>query len=271
MRRTAPAAAGPLLSAAALCLLVLASQAPTRAQPAAAERRPGDGTEWGYAGPGGPEHWAELSADNKVCATGGQESPIDLRGAIPARLGDLRVEWRPLPLRVTNTGHSIQVDAPPGSRLSMEGRAYELLQFHLHHPSEHLLEGRSFPMEIHFVHRGPGGDALGVVAVFVEHGAHNEALEAVLANMPAEAGASREAAAAGATVQPHRLLPAEREFLRYEGSLTTPPCSENVDWAVLTRPIQASPAQVSALERLYANNARPLQPLNRRFLLRSVQ
>ena len=175
----------------------------------------------------------------------------------------------PLAARVANTGHSIQVDAPPGSRLSMEGRTYELLQFHLHHPSEHLLDGRRFPMEIHFVHRGPGDDVLGVVAVFVEHGARNEALEAVLANMPAEAGAVREAADAGAAVQPHRLLPAGREFLRYEGSLTTPPCSENVDWAVLTRPIQASPEQGSAFGRLYAHNARPLQPLNRRFLLRS--
>jgi carbonic anhydrase len=263
MRRTALIAG--LLAAA---LAFAPRHHPPRAQPAPAERRPGDGTEWGYAGPGGPEHWAGLSADYKVCATGNQESPIDLRGAIPAKLGDLLIEWRPLPLRVTNTGHSVQVDAPPGSRLSMGGRAYELLQFHLHHPSEHLLDGRRFPMEIHFVHRGPGGDALGVVGVFVEHGAHNEALEAVLANMPAEAGASREAPA-GAVVQPHRLLPAGREFLRYEGSLTTPPCSENVDWAVLTQPIQASPAQVSAFERLYANNARPLQPLNRRFLLRS--
>ncbi len=267
MRRTALAAG--LLAAAASILTPhgpppRAQQAPT----APAERRPGDGTEWGYTGPSGPEHWAELSADYKVCATGTQESPIDLRNAIPAKLGDLRIEWRPVPLRVANTGHSIQVDAPPGSRLFMEGRSYELLQFHLHHPSEHLLDGRRFPMEIHFVHRGPGSDVLGVVAVFVEHGPRNEALEAVLANMPAEAGASREAPG-GADIQPHRLLPAGRDFLRYEGSLTTPPCSENVDWAVLTQPIQASPAQVSAFERLYANNARPLQPLNRRFLLRS--
>jgi len=262
MRRTA-LAAGLLAIASALA----PPHNPSRAQQATAERRPGDGTEWGYAGPSGPEHWAEVSANYSVCATGTQESPIDLRGAVPARLGDLGIEWRPVPLRVANTGHSIQVDAPPGGRLTMEGRTYELLQFHLHHPSEHLLDGRRFPMEIHFVHRGPGNDLLGVVAVLVEHGASNEALEAVLANMPAEAGTSR--AVEGATVQPHRLLPAERGHLRYEGSLTTPPCSENVDWAVLTRPIQASPAQVDAFERLYANNARPLQPLHRRFLLRS--
>lgn len=264
MRRIALAAAGLLAAASALV-----PPDPSHAQQSPTERRPGDGTEWGYAGSSGPEHWAELSAKYKVCAEGTQESPIDLRGAVPARLGDLRIEWQPLPLRVANTGHSIQVDAPPGGRLVMEGRTYELLQFHLHHPSEHLLDGRRFPMEIHFVHRGPGNDVLGVVAVFVEHGAPNEALGAVLAAMPAEPGASREAAVAGATVQPHRLLPAGRDFLRYEGSLTTPPCSENVDWAVLTQPIQASPAQVDALERLYPSNARPLQPLHRRFLLRS--
>ncbi len=263
MRRAIqPARLLAILSAA------LAFHGPSHGQSPPERSEGGRHVEWGYVGPSGPEHWAELNASYKVCSAGTQESPIDLRGPIPAKLGGLDIEWRPLPLRVTNTGHSIQVDAPPGSRLTMEGRTYELLQFHLHHPSEHLLEGRRFPMEIHFVHRGPGG-VLGVVGVFVEHGAPNAALGSVLANMPAEAPASREVA--GAALEPQRLLPAERGYLRYEGSLTTPPCDENVDWAVLTQPIQASPEQVGDFERLYANNARPLQRLNRRFLLRSEQ
>lgn len=258
-------------SAALLAALLSAAAAPgsSPAQtPAAETPRQGAAAhaEWGYTGPSGPEHWAELNADYKVCATGTQESPIDLRDAVPARLGDLGVEWRPFPLRVSNTGHSIQVDAQPGGRLSVDGKAFELAQFHLHHPSEHLLDGRRFPLEIHFVHRGPDGTAA-VVAVFVEHGAANHALEPVLANMPREAGASR--AAEGAALEPRRLLPARRDYLRYEGSLTTPPCSENVDWLVLTAPIQASREQVGAFESLYAANARPLQDRHRRFLLRS--
>lgn len=226
----------------------------------------GQHVEWGYTGPSGPDHWSELSAANKLCAGGQQESPINLRGAVSARLGKLDVLWKPVPLRVANNGHTIQTNVPAGSTMRVGGQSYELLQFHAHHPSEHLLDGRRFPLELHFVHRAPDG-TLGVLGVLVETGKPNATLKAFLDNMPAEAGSER--AAEGRMLNPSGFLPRGRGYYRYEGSLTTPPCSETVDWVVLAKPIQASTAQINAFERVYPMNARPLQDLNRRFLLRS--
>lgn len=108
--------------------------------------------EWGYTGPTGPEHWSTLSKDYAICNNGQQESPIDLRNAIPADLGKLAVAWKPLAIRATNNGHTVQYDAPPGSNVTFGGKTYALAQFHIHHPSEHLVNGRRFPLEIHFVH-----------------------------------------------------------------------------------------------------------------------
>lgn len=226
----------------------------------------GEHIEWGYTGPSGPEHWAEMSEEYVICSRGQQESPIDLIGAVPARLDRLAIDWRPVPLTVANNGHTIQVDAPPGSILVMGGRNYTLAQMHIHHPSEHLVGGRGFPMELHFVHRGPAG-VLGVVGVFVDQGRANPALQTVLDAMPLKRGAMR--AIKGRTLDFKALLPRDRGFYRYEGSLTTPPCSENVDWALMSETIQASAEQINAFERVYPFNARPVQALNRRFLLRS--
>ena len=278
-----------LLTAAALAVPALpmtaasAQPAPERAAPAEptsqhdtetprsqAEtvQEPGGGqhAEWGYTGPSGPGYWSELSAANKLCSGGQQESPIDLRGAMSARLGKLNLTWKPVPLRVANNGHTIQTDVPAGSTMRVGGKSYEMAQFHMHHPSEHLLDGRRFPLELHFVHRGPDG-VLGVLAVLVETGKPNATLQAMLDTMPAEAGSVR--VAEGRTLNPGGFLPRGSRFYRYEGSLTTPPCSESVDWVVLAKPIQASDAQIDAFERVYPMNARPLQDLNRRFLLRS--
>ena len=215
---------------------------------------------WSYEGPDGPAEWGRLDPTYGVCATGQQESPVDLTGAITADLGAVIPDWPAMPMRVFDTGHAIQAETAPGGRLTMGGKTYELRQFHVHQPSEHLRDGRRFPLEIHFVHAGPDG-TLGVLGVFVEAGAANAALETVI-----EAVAAPEARP---MLDPEAMLPAGRDFFRYEGSLTTPPCSETVDWAVLTDPITASPAQLEAFAGLHQGNARPVQALHRRFLLRS--
>lgn len=218
--------------------------------------------EWGYAGATGPEHWAELSKSYSICNNGNQESPVDLSGAIEADLGTIAFDWKPLPLRGTNNGHTVQFDAAPGSSIAIGGRRYALSQFHIHHPSEHLLAGRRFPLELHFVHTLPDG-GIGVVGVFVAQGMANPVLQAVLDTVPSAPGETRN----GGTIDPGRLLPGARGFYRYEGSLTTPPCSEKVDWIVLGQPIEASAAQIAQFQAIFAFNARPLQPLFRRFLL----
>lgn len=241
-------------------------QMPSMATPAAPPHGEGhDGPEWGYAGPGGPDRWADLAEDYRICARGEQESPIDLVDPIPARLGKLDLSYEPLPLTVRNTGHSIQVDGDEGGAMRVGGRQYNLVQAHFHHPSEHLLNGRRYPMEAHFVHRRPDG-VLGVIAVFFTRGRPNAALEPIVRAIPAKRG---EARPAGATFRASDLIPRNHAFFRYEGSLTTPPCAENVDWVVLTHPVEVSPAQVEAFKAVIPFNARPIQKLNRRFLLRS--
>jgi carbonic anhydrase len=220
--------------------------------------------EWGYTGPTGPEHWSTLSKDYAICNSGQQESPIDLKDAISADLGNLAVAWKPLAIRATNTGHTVQYDAPPGSSFAVGGKTYALAQFHIHHPSEHLLDGRRFPLEIHFVHKLADG-GFGVVGVLVASGAGNPTLQKLIAAIPAKRGAT----ATGPMIDPRALLPVARGFDRYEGSLTTPPCAEAVDWVVLRAPITASAAQIEKFAAVFPFNARPIQPLDRRFLLTS--
>lgn len=216
---------------------------------------------WTYGGATGPERWSELDPANATCAVGQQESPIDLKGAITADLGPLDIDWAPMAAAARDTGHAIQVDAPEGSTMAVGGQTYRLLQFHVHQPAEHLLDGRRLPLEIHFVHAGPDG-ILGVLGVFAEVGAASAPLQAVIDSLGAPAG--------DATLDPDGFLPSGRGFFRYEGSLTTPPCSETVDWVLLGDPVTVSQAQVDAFERLHPGNTRPVQPLHRRFLLRSA-
>ncbi|MCC5090901.1 carbonic anhydrase [Xanthomonas campestris] len=227
-----------------------------------------DGHEWGYTGPEGAEHWAELAKENALCGNGQQNSPIDLKDAIDATLGKLQLDYGAVPLVVRNTGHSIQLDLHAGGTMRVGGKQYDALQLHFHHPSEHLLNGRRFPMEAHIVHQGPDG-TLGVLAIFFETGKANPAFQRVLDAMPNDKNQTRQVA--DALVRGSDFLPPanQRSFYRYEGSLTTPPCSETVDWVVLSQPVQVSREQINAFERVYPFNARPLQPLDRRFLLKS--
>lgn len=227
-----------------------------------------DGHEWGYTGPEGAEHWAELAKENALCGNGQQNSPIDLKDAIDATLGKLQLDYGAVPLVVRNTGHSIQLDLHAGGTMRVGGKQYDALQLHFHHPSEHLLNGRRFPMEAHIVHQGPDG-TLGVLAIFFETGKANPAFQRVIDAMPSDKNQTRQVA--DALVGASDFLPPanQRSFYRYEGSLTTPPCSETVDWVVLSQPVQVSREQINAFERVYPFNARPLQPLDRRFLLKS--
>ena len=236
------------------------------AAPAAAQEHGGHASTWTYGGASGPDRWAELDPANAACAVGQQESPIDLTSAIAADLGPLEIDWSPLPAAARDTGHAIQLDAPAaseggGSTMTVGGKTYRLLQFHVHQPAEHLLDGRRFPLEIHFVHAGPDG-ILGVLGVFAETGEASAPLQAVLDGLTSPTGDRPE-------LDPNGFLPEKRDFFRYEGSLTTPPCSETVDWVVLNDPITVSQAQVDAFERIHPGNTRPVQPLHRRFLLRS--
>ena len=224
------------------------------------------GHAWGYEGKQGPEHWGELDAGYGTCSAGTQQSPIDLSGSVQANLADVPVSYWAMPLKILNNGHTVQCNAAPGSHILVEGVRYDLLQFHFHHPSEHAIEGKRFDMEVHFVHRSEAG-ALSVLGVMIASGTANEALGPVFDAMPMQEAKEREIE--GVTIEPARILPRNRSLFRYFGSLTTPPCSEGVNWLVLKTPVEASPEQIGKFAQAFPGNARPLQELHRRFILHS--
>ncbi len=221
---------------------------------------------WSYEGATGPGHWGELTPDFKTCQLGLEQTPIDLSSEIKADPGTLIFDYRPLPLAIVNNGHTIQVNAAPGNSCTIANTKYDLLQFHFHHPSEHLLNGKPLDLECHFVHKSASGD-LAVIGVFFMPGAHNGALQLIFDQMPKEAGAELKAKG---MIDPQALLPAARNYFRYMGSLTTPPCSEGITWTVFKEAVQLSPDQVKQFASLFPNNARPIQRKNRRFLIETM-
>jgi carbonic anhydrase len=224
-----------------------------------------EGVHWSYEGEAGPEHWGELSAENAACSAGSQQSPLDITGAIKADMPDIKTEWKKGGT-VLNNGHTIQVKVPPaGSKLRRGDRIYELVQYHFHAPSEHLVDGMHFPMEAHFVHKNEKNGALGVLGVFIVPGAANNTFAKLAAAFPAKAG--EEAAVDDS--DPSGLLPASLRYWAYEGSLTTPPCSEIVDWMVAKDPIEVAAADIKKFTALYSMNARPALTTNRRYILSS--
>ena len=218
---------------------------------------------WTYEGHGGPKEWGELAKEFQTCALGTQQSPIDLEAAIPAAQSALTLAWSAQPFKVVNNGHTIQADAlSAANTVDLGGKVYQLVQFHFHAPSEHAVGGERTAMEAHFVHARPEG-GLAVVGVFMKAGKANDAFAAVMAAAPKTEGA----AAAQPVIDIARMLPERRSLYRYEGSLTTPPCAEVVDWNVFAAPIEVAQADIDAFRAIFPMNARPLQAVNRRFLL----
>ena len=223
-----------------------------------------EGAHWGYEGEHGPGRWGDLDAASKACSIGSQQSPIDIRSSIASRLPPLQISWPKKPDMIVNNGHTIQVNADAGNTLTVGKDKYDLLQYHFHHPSEHLIGGRNFPMEVHFVHRNGAGN-LAVVGALMTAGRPNAAFSKIVAAMPAKEGPAIKMAAA----DPNQMLPAKRGYYQYSGSLTTPPCSEVVNWLLLREPIQVAKADIDAFGKLFPMNARPAQKENRRFVLSS--
>lgn len=223
-----------------------------------------EGAHWSYEGATGPSHWGDVDAASKVCTAGSQQSPIDIMSSVRAQLPPLQIAWRVKPDMIVNNGHTIQVNSDLGNTLTVGKDKYDLVQFHFHHPSEHLIGGKHFPMEVHFVHRNAAG-TLAVIGVLMTAGKPNAAFKQIAAAMPAKAGTPVKMSA----VDISQMLPAGRHYYRYAGSLTTPPCSETVNWLVLRDPIQVAQADIDAFAKIYPMNARPPQKDHRRFVLSS--
>jgi len=213
------------------------------------------GAHWAYGGNGGPENWGALKPEFAKCANGSRQSPIDIRSAVKVDLEPIQFDYRPGTFRVVDNGHTVQINLGYGSAIEVMGRRYDLVQFHFHRPSEERIDGRQFDMSLHLVHRDPEG-RLAVVGVLLERGSVHPVMQTVWANLPLEKG---DEVAAQVMLDPSHLLPADRRYFTYMGSLTTPPCSEGVLWMVMQQPVPVSQDQVAVFTRLYPMNARPVQ------------
>jgi carbonic anhydrase len=229
---------------------------------------------WHYEGEEGPAHWGTISAKFASCQSGRAQSPIDIVAPTRRDTSDaIALKFAPTSLRIVhhehvadaiNNGHTIQVNYSEGDTLTVGDRAYHLVQYHFHAPSEHTVNGKQFPMEMHLVHTDAEGQ-LAVIGVLIVGGAPNVAFDPIWANLPVTQGVEHHLE--HVTVDVDSLLPKSHTAYRYEGSLTTPPCSEGVKWFVMTNPIALSQAQIDAFTALFHGDNRPVQPLNGRPVL----
>jgi carbonic anhydrase len=233
---------------------------------------------WSYAQGEGPANWAELSPAYALCGEGHMQSPINLVENPETDLAHdgapvshrIAFEYRASPLRIVrqshiadvlNSGHTIQINPEGESVLELDGERFRLVQYHFHAPSEHTLDGRRFPMELHAVHQSESGE-LAVVGIFIQSGASHPTIARLWAHIPESEGLVDHHE--DVEISPGALLPDTVHVYRYSGSLTTPPCSERVRWVVIAEPIEFSQEQIETFEKFYSGNNRPLQPLNGR-------
>jgi carbonic anhydrase len=251
-----------LLTAAALAMLA--------GMPAGSQWK----VPWGYTGPRGPEHWAELDPSYAAC-NGKQQSPIDIHGAVKANLPPLHFDYKTEPLKyLINNGYTIRVNyrmndhAPPGegSALVLGGQRYQLTQLHFHRPSEETIDGKRASMVLHLMHTSTSGKVVGV-AVLLREGKPNATVQQIWNNMPMVKGDEHEVP--GVAIDPAGMLPSTLAYYSYMGSVTAPPCTEGVQWIVLKTPVEVSPEQVAAFAKLYPHDVRPTQPLNGRVIQES--
>ena len=219
---------------------------------------------WGYEEESGADHWAKCSEE----CDGQSQSPVDLTGAIQDNtLAPLSVDYNDTPINLTNNGHTVEFEYEPGSVLIFNGIQYELLQFHFHAESEHSVSGQLYPLEAHLVHKNVATGNLAVVGLLFETGNENLFFQQFINHLPDE---KDEHFQLDTLVNVAELLPQDRRYFTYTGSLTTPPCSEIVTWIVLKTPVEISNSQLQLFTNILHNNNRPIQPLHGRIVRESI-
>jgi carbonic anhydrase len=218
---------------------------------------------WSYGGSTGPAHWGSEDPAYAACGVGERQSPIDIRDAERADLPAIEFGYRPVPLVVSDTGFTMQVNVPAGSGggITVGQDHYDLVQFHFHRPSEEKIRGQRSPLVVHLVHKSAAGK-VAVVAVLFSSGKGNPVVKQVMENLPPPG--QKEKAVPGATLDLNQLLPNARGYYTFDGSLTIPPCTEGVRWLVLKRVMQAKSGDILLFATRYPDNARPTQPTHGR-------
>jgi carbonic anhydrase len=221
---------------------------------------------WDYGDALGPTHWGDLKPEFVTCKNGHHQSPIDIRETKKADLPAIRFEYKPSPLHIIDNGHTVMVNYAPGSFISVSDKKYELKQFHFHRPSEEKINGKSFAMTVHLVHANSDGK-LAVVAVLLQQGEDSPLIHELWSDLPKEK--EKEEFFDNVQINLSQILPADRGYYTFAGSLTTPPCSEDVTWFVLKHPTTISTEEIQRFSQLYRDDARPTQPLYDRIVLES--
>jgi carbonic anhydrase len=220
--------------------------------------------KWSYRGRKGPNHWGQLSPRYRTCRTGSEQSPINIPSHWPTHR-DMRFFYKETPFSLVNNGHTIKVNVPRGLTTYINGESFELKYWTFHSPSEHLVHGKAYPMEIHFVHQNSQGE-LAILAVFVkettEPNAQHPTIDKLWRYLPERL--NNPITPQNTLINPTTLFPDKRNVYRYHGSLTAPPCSEGVLWSLYSEPIELSMDQILRFQGFYPFNARPVQPLNYR-------
>jgi len=221
-----------------------------------------EATEWSYE----DTDWTKLGYSE--CG-GKVESPINIETdkTIKTQLAPLLFNYASAPATVVNTGHTIQVNVQRGNTVEVNEAKLTLMQFHFHHLSEHKVNGTAYDMELHLVNQDSVTGNLAVVGVFLKQGATNTELASLFDNLPATKG---QEFVLSNNLNLDNLLPTNQKYYNYTGSLTTPPCTQGVDWFVMKTPLEVSADQINAFAKLYGNDARPVQPLNNRTVLESL-
>lgn len=221
-----------------------------------------DELEWSYKGGTGPAHWGALSSYFSECSNGGLQSPIDIKNTQPSSIKPINFYYyKSLRIALKNTGYTVELDFADGNDIMLGKTIYKLKQVHFHTPSEHTVDGQQYPIEIHFVHVSKS-HRVAVIALFVEEGEENNKFKQIIRYFPKNKNDSDMFY--HKNLNPAFLLPENRSYYKYTGSLTTPPCSEGVTWFVLKNSINLSNDQINTIRNSVGTNNRPIQPTNNR-------
>jgi len=221
---------------------------------------------WGYTGKAAPAHWGNLSTEFATCSAGKNQSPINIENSHDAKLPAIKFSYNTAATEIVNNGHTIQVNIASGSYIQVDGQNFELKQFHFHTPSENKINNQSFPLEAHFVHADNNGNLV-VVAIMFKQGKENPLLKTILSLMPTEK--NQKNSLTKTPIDYAKILPDNKDYYLYNGSLTTPPCSEGVRWIVLKEPVSIIDTQTKQFKTvLHHGNNRPTQPLNARIIIK---
>jgi len=228
----------------------------------------GGHSSWGYTGHEGPSNWGDLDPSYTMCKAGSSQVPINITKKVTVEsddLKDIKFNYRTGASEVINNGHTIQVNVQGGSFIEVDGIKFSLKQFHFHTPSENQIEGKNFPLEAHFVHASAKGE-LAVVAVLFEDGKENPVLKKIWSKMPHEAGETSVCGLSSKVIK--SILPKDKDYYKFSGSLTTPPCSEGVRWLVMEDYSHISAAQTKEFFDIFKHsNNRPIQAINARTVI----